>query len=171
MIDKTFCGYDCNIFASNHNLLFCCLRIKPHKIFSLSAGIDKKIRQRYPIFPIHGQGGGLWKKLNALQDALGLDASGVTNSLSLKTGLSAGSSQFISHAHVVNIEEIEYRQLMNGDVDSIEVRTEQIEGHDHTIEIALDENKEMYIKKCDKHDEGDRVCFDHHSNTLSEDDE
>jgi len=146
-------------------------------IFPTIDGIDKKVRQRYPIMPIHGEGSALWKKLNALEDALGF-SEGATygTGISYKTGISH-SDQTTGHEHIVYVDENDFNQLRNGEVDSIAASTETANGHSHQISIALNPKRnkagesEIFIKSCDTisaNDSGTNVCWDHHSHTLSE---
>ena len=145
-------------------------------LFPEIPGIEKRIRQRYPIMPVHGEGSALWKKLNALEDALNFDpedSGELGGNPNYKTGNShssqAGSA---GHYHEVSITE-EDLQSMREDGKTIVVDTENADGHTHTIEVAYNtETKNFYIKKCVNNEQYDDqangyVCRDKHSNTIT----
>lgn len=137
-------------------------------------GIEKQIRQRYPIMPIHGEGSALWKKLNALEDAMGFEKAAVFESaVSFQTGTSH-SAETTGHEHFITFEEEDVKKLRDGDVSELTAQTTRQNGHNHEIVVALNKNvgqegqQEFYIKSCDHNDDGTKVCFDHHSNTLTQ---
>ena len=106
-------------------------------------GIDKRIRQRYPIMPIHGEGSALWKKFNALEDALGFAEQAIYGTgISLTTGISHSSST-TGHEHIVYVEENDIKRLRDGELNSFGVNTETANGHSHRIVVALNPNRDQ----------------------------
>lgn len=137
-------------------------------------GIDKKIRQRFSIMPINGEGSALWKKLNALEDAMKYnpeDNGNVWENFNYWTGESH-STKTTGHRHPLALDDDDYERLISGEVDSITVETDVANGHSHTITLAIKPGtNELFIKDCglEPSDQTNgKVCFDNHENTMEQ---
>ncbi len=110
------------------------------------------IRQRYPIFPVHGEGSAVWKELNALKDiVLEMDAhtnmyygqhggSNQAQGLRLKLGFSRGSG---SHEHRVELSGADLERLQAG--GTVTTVTTQDNGHSHDVEIMYARGRQSYM--------------------------
>ncbi len=118
------------------------------------------IRQRYPIFPVHGEGSSVWKELNALKDIVletGSHAnmyygqqggSNPTQGLKLKLGFSKGSG---SHQHGVELTGADVERLQAG--GTVVKETSENSGETHEVEIMYNKGKKIYvIVQCDGED-------------------
>jgi hypothetical protein len=97
-----------------------------------------RIRQRYPVHTIHGEGGPVWKELSALKEVvmnpakydfiLRKDPPTSDKPLLLTLGSSTSSSQ---HSHVVILSQAEQNILLGG--STVQVVTSNDNGHTHTL--------------------------------------
>ena len=147
-------------------------------LFPEIAGIEGRIRQRYPIMPIHGEGSALWKKLNALEDAMEFaKAANISSSARFQTGLShSASTQQTGHRHQFRAADQDLADIRSGVLSEISVQTETANGHFHSLVVrrkagtANGATDEFFIASCDNQDDAaaNAVCFDHHANTVTE---
>lgn len=143
-------------------------------IFPKIAGIDGVIRQRYPIMPVHGEGSALWKKLNALEDAMEFSkAADIASGLSYSTGVSH-SSQTSGHSHLFAVNEEDMASLRSGAIQEIAVSTGSRNGHSHDLVIKRKtgavngDADEFYVSSCDTpSEETGKVCWDNHSHDIT----
>lgn len=141
--------------------------------FPTIKGIDAKIRQRYPIMPVFGEGSSVWKKLNSIEDMLSIHNPIQNENMYFSTGLSH-SEHTTGHQHIVEISREDYEKLIDGDIQSLKITAERANGHTHELTIGVkngEEGKVVFIKKCDSADsentDANEVCFDNHTNTLA----
>ena len=143
-------------------------------LFPKIAGIDGIIRQRYPIMPVHGEGSALWKKLNALEDAMEFaKAADITAGVSYSTGVSH-SDQTTGHSHLFAVNEEDMASLRSGALQEIAVSTGSRNGHNHDIVIKRKagavngDADEFYVASCDSDSSAaGKVCWDNHSHDIT----
>jgi len=144
-------------------------------VFPKIAGIENTVRQRYPIMPVHGEGSALFKKLNALEDAMGFDKAAdiQPGTLIFVTGVSH-SDQTTGHVHVFQLQESDLAELRTGEKSEIDVTTESRNGHSHNIIIRRrsgaddGDSNEFIISSCDTNSsQAGKVCWDNHSTTMT----
>lgn len=137
-----------------------------------------KVRLRYPIMPLHGEGSGAWKELNALREVVmkqkkyshlyndppcqctkeDLAKEGkvpVQIDLSMS---SVGSGD--EHKHTFWLAPEQYKDIVNK--KTIRVISSVFEDHSHDLQISTDSQGRPVILKCD----GESKCLDGHSNVL-----
>ncbi len=134
------------------------------------------IRQRYPIFPVHGEGSSVWKELNALKDIVLGGKGGAYNhmyygqqggatqstaqGLTLKLGFSRGTNP---HEHEVELTADEVAQLRTTPGIIVTKETSLDNGHSHRVEVAYGRGRDVYyMRTCS----GERVCPDGHPRNL-----
>ena len=71
--------------------------------FPMIRDIPVPVRQRYPIMPIHGEGNPVWKKLNAMEDALDIKHQTDVETLTFLTATSHRTVETSPHQHMVRI--------------------------------------------------------------------
>ena len=131
-------------------------------------GIDGRIRQRYPIMPVHGEGSSFWKKLNAFEDSINLSDNSGKAVVTYKTGEST-SPYLPTHQHVIVITKAEYASLFSKKVDFIKKATEPDNFHRHILTLKLKSGSNppvIEISACDSGAANGRVCFDGHKNVV-----
>lgn len=130
------------------------------------------LRQRYPIFPVHGEGSSVWKEVNALRevtmnqekwkrmywDAKDTDSSNI-GGISLEMGFSS-TTQTSRHTHRVEISAEDHLHLKSGGIVVLMTSTDN--GHAHQVEIVMWDR--FYFKKCDSKN----ACWDKHSRAFHE---
>ena len=131
------------------------------------------LRQRYPVFPVHGEGSSVWKELNALREIV-MNMEGYKNMLwsqnemqvargagitELQMGKSnrAGISQ---HTHQIELSASELEQILGG--REILKTSSLAIGHQHELNIRWSGKKFIY-RKCDKLSR----CYDKHTTELT----
>lgn len=137
-------------------------------------GIDGIIRQRYPIMPVHGEGSALWKKLNALEDAMEFaKAADITSGISYSTGVSH-SSQTTGHTHIFAVNEEDMAGLRSGAIQEVSVSTGSRNSHNHELVIKRKADAvngdadEFYVASCDTASSATgKVCWDNHSHDIT----
>ena len=142
------------------------------------------LRQRYPIFPIHGEGSSVWKELNALSDIVMNPLSNGylfrENPALMSSGSDASNATIFNfilkaptdgnHSHEVDLTADQFVKLYNG-VEVTDVLTSMSAGHIHTLTLkfVLSTNPEwaahLEYKKCDSNDRG-KKCSDNHGTWL-----
>ncbi|XP_057315550.1 uncharacterized protein LOC130656666 [Hydractinia symbiolongicarpus] len=131
-------------------------------------GIKGRIRQRYPIMPVYGEGNSVWKKLNALEDTVDFQSIITSNIKYFSTGVSHHSTTTL-HTHILKITKGDLQELETGKVKEIEAYTERSNGHVHKVKLGLKDGA-LIVVGCDsttsRNDMSDIVCWDNHSNTL-----
>ncbi len=128
------------------------------------------IRQRYPIFPVHGEGSSVWKELNALKEIVlqsgahnnmfygEKSGSTETQGLRLKLGFSRGAG---AHEHRVELNAADLERLQAG--GTVTKVTTQDNGHSHELEIQYRRGAMVYAYvKCN----GQDMCPDRHPRIL-----
>ena len=124
------------------------------------------MRTRFPIVPVHGEGSGVWKELEALKDIvlepktyIHMFRENWRDEKSKGVVLQTGKSLDDGHVHRV--------VLSAGEVDMIKlgravlVETEETNGHSHEMHIKFNNNRYI-MTSCD----GGRSCFDGHSRNM-----
>ena len=147
---------------------------------------DDRIRTRYPIYPVHGEGSAVWKELEATKDVLlqsktysaiyreplSSTGEGTTDAPSVPITLrtSAAKSGVTPHTHEVTVSADEVvRMKDNGEKLSFTSTTAI--GHEHDLVLHWSRAKQMFdIDKCDDgtSDEGPNRCWDKHGKFLSQ---
>jgi len=145
------------------------------------------VRLRYPIVPIHGEGTGVWKELNALKDmtmhmnryaSLFEERPGQIGGGANGTGYQDGTVHFKlsevvqdppgqhSHDFVINEEEFDELKRPNNGKTHLLVTTSEDQGHSHDLEIRWRPGgRHLAIFKCDGQQATDNrtpVCWDGH---------
>jgi hypothetical protein len=139
------------------------------------AGVGR-IRQRYPIMPVHGEGGSVWKELEALKDIV-LKPDNFKHMLHSGSGSSSGSTgatcwlepslpHYGEHTHSFQLHNIDKEVLKNG--GSVLKLTTEANSHQHYITLETEQvgRKGYAIKMTKCGDEA--VCWDGHSQYLRE---
>lgn len=139
------------------------------------------LRQRYPIFPVHGEGSSVWKELEALKEVVlnplsnrnmftedpGGEAVVVEESSSDNTTfeLRPSAVAYGEHIHSLTITQIQLETLLGGG-EVGPVTTNQAYSHTHSLTLSYDSmaGKFEYVK-CDSNDRDER-CWDKHPTTL-----
>ncbi len=135
-----------------------------------------RIRQRYPIMPVHGEASAVSKECNALKEiVLGGDAyahmyygqqggSSQNQGITLQVGFSRGARGVSPHEHRV--------QLSAADIERLQARGSVItdtttdSGHSHNVEIKYWPGQNAYfLFRCD----GQERCRDGHPRRLDRD--
>ena len=115
------------------------------------------LRQRYPIFPVHGQGGSAWKEVNALRDIIMRPVThaylyeenpltpDLFNENSTILVLELKTSNENPHSHHINLTVGQLINALDGQLVS-GVKTTSNEGHTHTLTLkyslfSLEEGK------------------------------
>lgn len=133
-----------------------------------------KIRMRYPIMPVHGEGSGVWKELNALKEMTmhmnryqslfeerpgavrsnGTDESAVVH-FRLSTCHRDPPGEH-THDFSLNVEEVD--EIIHHKT-RLFVTTSEAAGHSHDLELGKGDLRDVVrIKKCD----GLNLCWDGH---------
>lgn len=123
------------------------------------------LRTRYPIMPVHGEGGAVWKELNALKEivmnpkahARMMWDGGVQTTNDSEWQMSP-SKMGLLHTHTIMLTPNEMSQLKGG--VSLDVFTSMSNGHQHSLKIRWNSNlKVIFYDRCgglwrcrDKHD-------------------
>ena len=144
-------------------------------------------RQRYPIFPTHGEGSSEWKALEALSDiamrplshgfmfnenpADLMENEGETSNVTvLKFQLKPSYEEYGSHIHDVYITANQLVMLNNG-MEVPDVVSEKTNGHTHTLTLFHRANSDdtkpgtARYSYCDNNDR-EKVCSDGHWKSL-----
>jgi len=137
------------------------------------------IRTRYPIMPVHGEGSGVWKELNALKDMTmhmnryaslyeerpGVGGENDTDDSALlhyKVALTVQDPPG-EHSHDVYLNKIELDEIKHG--HEFYVTTSEDMAHSHELTFRWDNRRHaLFIKRCD----GLRQCWDGHNLRLIE---
>ena len=129
-----------------------------------------RLRQRYPVHTLHGEGSPVWKELSALKEIVmdpkkyefmirNSDGSSSSGEKPLQLRLGASNAAHGSHTHQLTLTPSDLDILLNG--GRVTVTTELVHGHDHSLEIERDDNSGVvsyrYIT-CN----GEPVCADDH---------
>merc|ERR1719228_652461 len=136
------------------------------------------VRLRHPIMPVHGEGSGVWKELNALKD-MTMHMNRYASLFEERPGMLAGNGtdesavlhyQMVTtfqdppgeHQHDVYINNEELEELKNR--VTLTVTTSEDMGHSHQLQLKWDRRRHyVYIYKCDSLSH----CWDGHSNRLN----
>lgn len=126
------------------------------------------LRQRYPIFPVHGEGSSVWKELNALREIVmdplnwkymfwnSADINSSHGNKEIEMGLSRSKSTS-RHTHKIELTADEVKQLKRG--ERLTKETSLVSGHQHTLVIRWNNRKNnYYYQKCDRKN----ICWDRH---------
>lgn len=118
------------------------------------------LRQRYPIFPVHGEGSSVWKELNALRDVVMNDLEHMkwssseiekakdSNDTELTMGASR-SSKTTQHTHIVELTPQEVLQCKGG--QDIYKSSSLANNHQHDLRIRWNKtNLQYFYVQCDK---------------------
>jgi len=145
-----------------------------------------KIRFRYPIMPVHGEGSGVWKELNALKEMtmkmnryahlyeekpgnIGSSGNGAEDEsfFHYKTSVTHKDPPG-EHYHQVKINKEEYDSIKKG--EKVILTTEVANGHTHDLELQMiprNNGKKFRIRSCD----GRKTSWDEHEKFLYKDEE
>ena len=122
-----------------------------------------KLRQRYPIMPVHAEGSAVWKELEALKDYVmqmklsPRDDQGIT----LLIAQSRATTVSARHKHVVNLTAKHVTDLKAG--RRITVNSEFTFSHRHHISVRYNVWADKFIMiRCDD----DAICKDLHPKVL-----
>jgi len=142
------------------------------------AGVGK-VRLRYGIMPVHGEGSNMWKELNALKDmTMHLNryaslfeerpGSAVANTTDESALLHFRVQETIQdppgeHGHDIFLNNEELDEIKKG--TRMLVTTSEDLGHTHELELRWNNRRHyLYMNKCD----GLHDCWDGHSRTMVE---
>ncbi|CAH1779489.1 unnamed protein product [Owenia fusiformis] len=149
-------------------------------LFPTIPGVGR-LRQRYPIMPVHMEGNSIYKEVEALTDMvmemkkyIGLYRSppvGGNGTVPPSTytpitlQLQSATRETVGpHQHSVELSRSEVEDAMNGEF--IDVVTTIMSGHDHELRIGYSEG-EWFLVQCD-----DKLhCWDGHPDVLFREDE
>ena len=134
-----------------------------------------KLRQRFPIALIHGEGKPVWKNLNALTDLVMNNkmysfmhfdnGATVDPSVMFELPLSR-ANQVTPHTHFFTLLQSDIKRLMEAGFATVD--TDVREKHTHTLKIRYNKKRRqfMYVKCGDR-----RICIDEHPIFLNEKDD
>jgi len=128
------------------------------------------LRQRYPIFPVHGEGSSVWKELNALRDIVldvkshqemkwNYETVGISRATSNDTEFEMSYSTYKAarHTHFITLTPDEVSQCKGG--RTVHVTTSSAIGHEHALQVKYNAyKKQFYYGVCD----GKGYCWDKH---------
>ena len=134
-----------------------------------------RLRTRFPIFPVYGEGSPVWKELNALVDFIMDPASypyikpngdgggpEEDTDITLKTGTSK-STNTEAHYHSVTITREQASELKADSKKALQVTTSTANGHEHDLDLYWNSRRKKYFyKKCDTR----KTCWDGHPRNL-----
>lgn len=157
------------------------VRASGHRIFLPDIPGVGVLRQRYPIMPIHGEGGSVWKELEALKDIVlepskyirmlrgSYPHSGNTGDGSTTESGTRRLVQFTTqpskaaagqHVHHFELSLEQFATLNTGGVVD-DIITEQAHGHSHNLSL-IKKGKRYLMKSCD----GRIRCSDGHGRLV-----
>ena len=141
-----------------------------------------KIRQRYPIMPIHAEGNAIWKELNALRQAVmnmeenlalyrvpppfdNVDVQPIATTYTFYTSVSHKPDLVDNHHHTFTMSLEDFNQLKYGNGRKI-FTTSMDNSHTHDLEVKYS-NKNGYFKfvTCGSQNN----CWDGHDKQLTYD--
>lgn len=149
------------------------------RIFTPNINGVGKVRIRYPVAPVHDEGGVLWKNLIALQDVL-MDSlkfskmfeqkpdlrdpnAHAPDTIYLMTVTHANPPGMHSHEVYITLEEMTALQRIG---TRVRVYTSESNGHHHELTLTMDPKhpdlSQLLIVSCD----GSALCWDGHSNII-----
>ncbi|GFO29028.1 hypothetical protein PoB_005553300 [Plakobranchus ocellatus] len=116
-----------------------------------------RVRCRYPIAPVHGEGSSVWRELNALRDML----NGMVREPPEMVTFEMSSNG--DHTHQFNVTYRDFLRLIN-DRLPLTVVTEEVNGHDHVLEFRFIRiNERFQYVSCDGADR----CPDGHPRIIT----
>ncbi|XP_065071627.1 uncharacterized protein LOC135696234 isoform X2 [Rhopilema esculentum] len=127
------------------------------------------LRTRYPIMPVHGEGGSVWKELNALKEIV-MNPKAHERMLWDSDVKTATDSEWemspsrigAEHTHTVLLTPDEMSQLKGG--RELQVTTSLANGHQHFLNIRWHSTKKIvYYTRCS----GQSICRDRHATDFS----
>ena len=147
---------------------------------------DDRIRTRYPIYPVHGEGSAVWKELEAMKDVLlesktygfiyreplsladppppGPPESNIRLEVTTATADPPGP-----HTHEITVTPEQAKQMMK-DRAELTFTTTTAAQHEHNIKVKynLFQNEYMIVQ-CDdgEYDQGNYRCMDKHGKLLA----
>ncbi|BFZ11231.1 hypothetical protein BsWGS_14270 [Bradybaena similaris] len=120
-----------------------------------------KIRLRYPIAPVHGEGSSVWKELNALKDKVLESDEGPPSSVLFELSITVRNPPG-EHSHQVRITYSEFLRLIEG--QPLNVTTEEAQEHTHDITfVYMPKTKSFRYTMCDRQ----RSCLDGHPRPMT----
>eukprot|EP00795_Rhopilema_esculentum_P001345 gene1345-15745_t len=137
-----------------------------------------KLRTRYPIFPVYGEGSPIWKELNAVIDYImdpeshpyikeakdGDNGAKNETNIILKTGGSRVTSTTLHH-HTITLTSKEAEDMKKSGKTRIFKTTSHANGHEHDLKIFWSaKKKEFLYETCDNM----KICWDKHAKMLVE---
>ncbi|XP_066929408.1 uncharacterized protein [Clytia hemisphaerica] len=131
-----------------------------------------KLRQRFPISPIHGHGTPVWKNLNALADMFMHNASYHFMKVNPKSGVeeieftymlqTSRNPNVTPHEHYFSLVKSQFDKLVATGRPMV-VETDIRESHSHTLKIKWNKvTKQLQYLKCS----GQSLCGDEHPKLL-----
>ncbi|KAJ9461165.1 hypothetical protein DIPPA_28912 [Diplonema papillatum] len=101
-----------------------------------------RVRQRYPIFPVHEQGSTIWKEVKAIEELiLGKDNDHIKAIIAEQRGQNYGLVLELTgsgHMHEISVTPAEIRSLKSGSATSLRKVTSLANGHQHYIQVDYD---------------------------------
>lgn len=185
--DEFFTGNTLDRSKADTSMFYACVLDpsgKPHRVrasgtyvvlpFIKDVGL---IRQRYPIFPVHGEGSSVWKEVNALRDVfmdsayykwMQWDSKDMKNlqseprDLELVLNSPKKSDKNASpHGHFFKLSKQEVIQIMGG--KEVYKTTSLARGHSHVLTVRWSKKlNSFYYHRCD----GKYRCADTHPRAL-----
>jgi hypothetical protein len=155
------------------------VRASGHRMFIPNIPGVGRVRQRYPIMPVHYEGNTIWKELEALKDivlasqtfahmyygapkAPAHDA-GFEMDETSKIFMGPANQHYGSHVHELDLTQLDKELLLEGGV--VQTTSSLENGHQHQLSLALERfhtGHRIRILKCDS-----KVnCWDGHNLTF-----
>ena len=133
------------------------------------------MRQRYPIFPVHGEGSSIWKEVNALREFVTDQQkwgfmkwtyeSIKPTSLLKNTQMEMGLSNHVSvskHTDTVELSAAEISQCKDG--QDVYKTSSSSNGHEHILRVRYNRaTKKFMYRHCD----GKNICWDRHNRVFT----
>ena len=129
-------------FAEDRNGVTRAVRASGHWIiFPELQGIGK-IRQRYPIFPVHEHGSTIWKETKAIEELImGRDSKQEIKDIIAETRAEAYGTELKlldggGHIHQIHISPAEVQKLEAGTITEILKSSSEANGHTHRVNVC-----------------------------------
>ena len=153
------------------------VRASGHRTFIPAIPGVGRVRQRYPIMPIHGECSTAWKELDALKDIV-LNPTKYKNMFYengddeedgkpyfLRIKLQPARAQFGGHTHELELNQADHELLMSGGV--VQKISTYASGHQHEISLILEKHvvgHRLMAISCDRKPD----CWDGHGKSFRE---
>ena len=153
------------------------VRASGHRTFIPDIPGLGKIRQRYPIMPVHGEAQSIWKELDALKDIVlnpkkfshmfyeQKDEEKGEEPYYAKIQMLPSTARFGGHTHDLELYQEDHDLLFDG--GTVQKTSSQQSGHQHQVLLVLERLRSghrLIMLSCDRRS----ICWDGHGKILQE---